>query len=454
MGDAENIRRVVEIVKGRACEPLVVVLSAMGHTTDRLKALGEAAVGGRPKDARDILASFRAVHLGAALALLPEREARREVEAFCAARFETLEGMVRGMEALGDLSPAVEDRLLGFGELLSSRIMAAVLRQEGIPATWLDARDLIVTDGRHRGAVPLEEETRRLCEDAIPPVLASGAVAVTQGYIARSASGTDTTLGRGGSDYTASLIGAALHADEIEIWTDVDGVMTADPTLVHEARSIPAMSFQEAAELAFFGARVLHPKTLLPAVQMGIPVRVLNTRRPAATGTLIMAAPPSNGHAVKSVAYKEGMVLVNLVSSRMFKAQGFLGEVFGILARHRTAPDVMATSEVSAAMAFFPTEGFDAALGELAGLGTVTARRRQALVCVVGERLKEAPGMVGRVFSALNDVKVSLVSQGGSEINLGFVVDEEVLTLVVRRLHECFFGASAAGEDAGRATTG
>jgi aspartate kinase len=264
---------------------------------------------------------------------------------------------------------------------------------------------------------------------------------VTQGFIARSSAGAVTTLGRGGSDFTASLLGAALGAEEIEIWTDVDGIMTADPSLVAGARNIPVMSFQEAAELAFFGARVLHPKTLAPAIERGIPVRVLNTARPERPGTVILAAAPPEGGPVKSIAYKEDMIVVNLVSARMFKAQGFLRRVFETLDRHRIAPDLVSTSEVSVALAVTPWPGLDALVEDLRGLGAVGVLAEQAVVAVVGDGLKQTPGILGRVFGDLDDLRVAMVSQGGSEVAVSFVVGEGDLPTVVARLHRRFFEA-------------
>jgi aspartate kinase len=353
--------------------------------------------------------------------------------------------VARSLSVLADLSPAVQDRLLSTGELLSTHILCDVLRQAGVPTEWVDARDLIVTDGQHGQAEPLLNKTAARCRERISPVLERGQVPVTQGYIGRSESGAVTTLGRGGSDYTASLLGAALAAEEIEIWTDVDGIMTADPSLVPQALSIPVMSFQEASELAFFGARVLHPNTLRPAVKKNIPVRVLNTRRPENPGSTILADAPVTGAQVKSIAYKESVTLVNLVSARMFKAHGFMKRLFETLDSRGISPDGMAASEVSVALALHDPTGLDSLVQELEAFGAVSVRRSQAIVCVVGERLKESPGIVSQIFEDLKDVRVSLVSHGGSAINLGFVVDEADLARVVRRLHARFFERPRAG---------
>ena len=437
VGDPDNIRKVIHVVRSRAgCQP-ILVFSAMGDTTDRLLHIGTRAADGNLDESLGALACLKDFHRTVVDQLL-QGEAE-SAWAHCEAVFAEAEAVARGLAVLWDFSPAVQDRLLGFGEVLSTRILTAIFLREGLPVTWTDARDVVVTDGRHTQAEPVFEEIRKRGSEVLLPLVRGGRIPVTQGFLGRSTSGSTTTLGRGGSDFTASLLGAALGAEEIEIWTDVDGIMTADPSLVPGARNIPAMSFQEAAELAFFGARVLHPKTLAPAVERGIPVRVLNTSRPSGRGTLILAESRANSHPVKSIAYKEGMTVVNLVSARMFRAQGFLRRVFEVLERYRIAPDLVATSEVSVALAVSPAAGLSAAVEELRSLGSVTVRTSQALVAVVGERLKETPGMVGQVFEDLRDVGITMVSQGGSEIALSFAIGEPDLERVVGRLHGRFF---------------
>ncbi len=443
VGDAESIRSVMEIVRRQASQPLVLVFSAMGKTTDRLAAVGESAAQGKLEESLAVISALRGHHFEIIGQLLENGEAKKQVTAFCDQTFRSLEEMARSMSVLADFSLTVQDRVLGLGEILSTKILAAVFNQAGLPVEWVDARELIVTDEQHTHAEPLLEETCERCRQRLLPLLEKGIIPLTQGYIARSKSGVVTTLGRGGSDYTASLIGAALEADEIQIWTDVDGIMTADPYLIPHARNIPVMSFNEAAELAFFGARVLHPKTLVPAVERGIPVRVRNTRKPEGEGTLILAEAPPNGQRVKSIAYKEGMTLVHLVSTRMFKAHGFLKQIFEIFDRYRVSADLVATSEVSVAVAIHDASRLPLVVQELERYGNITVKPRQAVVCVVGEKLKETPGIVGQIFQDLSDVKVSMVSQGGSEINLSFVIDEDDLPVVISRLHRRFFEIDA-----------
>lgn len=442
VGDPANIRKVIHVVKSRAGRQPILVFSAMGDTTDRLLHIGTRAAEGCLGDSLEALASLKDFHRTIVDQLLQEEA--ESAWAQCEAVFAEAEAVARGLSVVWDFSPAVQDRFLGFGEVLSTRILTAVFQRDALPVEWTDARDVVVTDGGHTQAEPLFEEIRARGRAILLPLVRAGRIPVTQGFLGRSSAGAATTLGRGGSDFTASLLGAALGAEEIEIWTDVDGIMTADPSLVPGARNIPVMSFQEAAELAFFGARVLHPKALAPAVERGIPVRVLNTSRPSGQGTLILAKVHSNGHPIKSIAYKEGMTVINLVSARMFKAQGFLRRVFDVLERYRIAPDLVATSEVSVALAVSPAAGLSAAVEELRSLGMVTVRTSQALVAVVGERLMETPGMVGQVFEDLWDVGITMVSQGGSEIALSFAIGEADLERVVGRLHGRFFERGGA----------
>ncbi len=439
LGDAARIRNVADIVESRCEESPVVVVSAVGGTTDALLALGRAAAGGRADEALGVVRTLRRLHARLAMDLVPQGRARRSLLAALDRAFTAMERLAGGLAAVEELSASVEDRLLHFGELLASRIVADAFASRGIPSAWVDARELVVTEPVHGGAEPLLDETAHRCREALLPLLERGVVPVTQGFVSRDLAGRATTLGRGGSDYTASLIGACLGADEIEIWTDVDGMMTADPSLVPAARNIPAMGFREAAELALFGARVLHPKTLAPAVERGIPVRVLNTLRPAGTGTLILPEAPAGGRPVRSIAYKEGVTLVNLVSARMFKAHGFLVRLFGVLDRCGVVPDAVATSEVSVAMAFQTAPRLAAAVSEMRALGTVDVREAQAVVCVAGEGLRARPGLAGEVFQALGVLPVALISQGGSEVALNFVVGEPDLAGAVRKLHRRFF---------------
>jgi aspartate kinase len=341
--------------------------------------------------------------------------------------------------ALGDrreLDAAARDRLLSFGERLSAALFAAALRDAGVDAAAVLAGDAgLVTDDRFGAAHPLPEAGALLRASlALRPPLP-----VVTGFLGRTADGRITTLGRGGSDYSAALIGAALGAEEIQIWTDTSGMLSADPRIVPEARPVPSLSFAEASELAYFGARVLHPKTLLPAMEREIPVRVLNTARPEDPGSLVTPAASAADSAwrVKSIACKKGITAVTIASTRMLLAYGFLARVFEVFGRHHVVVDLVTTSEVSISVTVDDTSRLDEAVAELEAIGRVEVRRGLAMVAVVGEGAPHRVGLAGHVFTLLGGVGIPLemISQGASRVNLSFVVADEDAERAVRLLH-------------------
>jgi aspartate kinase len=309
----------------------------------------------------------------------------------------------------------------------------------GINAELVDSRDFIITDDRFTAATPDMPEIDIRAREVLKPLLAQHRLPVAQGFIGATRSGTTTTIGRGGSDYSAALIGAALDAEAIEIWTDVDGLMTADPRVVPAARRIRVISFAEASELSFFGAKVLHPSTVLPAVEKGIPVHIYNTRNPACEGTLIVAEPRASKNVIKSIAFKRGVTIVNVASTRMLLAYGFLRTIFDVFERHETSVDVVTTSEVSVSMTLDDPDRLDAIKRDLGGIGEVTVEREKAIVCVVGDNLKFTPGVAARLFKSIESTNVNMISQGASEINVTFVIDDREVERVVRLLHDEFF---------------
>jgi aspartate kinase len=282
-------------------------------------------------------------------------------------------------------------------------------------------------------------ETFSHSQQELRPFLETGVIPVLGGFIGATISGSTTTLGRGGSDYTAAIIGAALSASEIQIWSDVTGVLTADPRVVPEAQTIERLSYSEAAELAYFGAKVLHPKTIQPAIESSIPVRICNSRAPEERGTLVGPETETSPHTVKAIAHKSGVTTVQITSARMLGAYGFLRALFEVFEKHRTVVDVVTTSEVSVSLSLDDAERLPEIVQELEVLGTVRVEKGRAIVCVVGEGLRGTPGIAGKVFSTISDINVSLISQGASSINFTFAVEEERVNEAVRRLHEAFF---------------
>jgi aspartate kinase len=259
------------------------------------------------------------------------------------------------------------------------------------------------------------------------------------GFIGATEDGVTTTLGRGGSDFTAAIVGAGLQADEIQIWTDVDGMLTCDPTVCPNAHRVRTLSFREAAELAYFGAKVLHPATVAPAMEHDIPVRILNSRRPEVEGTLIVAHAVPTRNVIKAIATKRNIAVLNVQSLRMFMAYGFLERMFDAFARHETSVDMISTSEVSVSLTIDSTEHLAAVVGELRQFAEVTVSENAAIVCLVGEGIHGQSGIVSRAFAALREIDVMMISQGASALNLGFVVAERNVAEAVARLHGEFF---------------
>jgi aspartate kinase len=437
--DAAAISQVAEIVRGRMGRAPVVVVSAMARVTDGLLGVARKAEQRRFDDAARLIDELRERHLRTARELLAQSEANVRAEERIRDQFDELENLARSVATLGELTGRSQDAIVSFGELLSSLIVGETFNSRGIPAELVDSRRFIITDNQFTSAAPDMRDAELRTREALAPIIERGAVPVAQGFIGATTEGVTTTIGRGGSDYTAAIIGAALGADAIEIWTDVDGLMTVDPRVVPEARRIRVISFAEAAELSYFGAKVLHPSTVLPAVERGIPVHIYNTRNASCEGTLIVAAPPPSRNLIKSIAFKRGVTVVNVTSTRMLLAYGFLRAIFGVFERHHTSVDVVTTSEVSVSITLDSTERLQAITRDLEAIGEVTVDGDKAIVCVVGDNLKFTPGVAARLFQAIAQTNVNMISQGASEINLTFVIDESEVEAVVRALHKEFF---------------
>jgi aspartate kinase len=434
---AAAIERVADIVKARLARKPVVVISAMGKTTNRLLSIASAAIGGEGRDAMAQLEELHRFHLGEARQVVAASD-RQDLDLMLEKHFRELGDLVRGLALLGELTPRSIDAISAYGERVSSRILALALHRFGIAAAHLDARKVIVTDRHHTAAVPLYHETYARLAEALPPLADSGVV-VMGGFIGSTEDGVTSTLGRGGSDFTASIVGAGIGAEEIQIWTDVDGMLTADPAIFPGGRRVKNISFAEAAELAYFGARVLHPTTLLPAIEKNIPVSILNSRRPDAPGTRIVAQTVPCTNVAKSIACKRNITLVNISSTRMLMAYGFLKRIFEVFDRFETAVDMISTSEVSVSLTVDNPSSLNSICEELRQFAEVTIEEGQAIVCVVGDNIRHTPGVAGRVFHALNGTNTRMISQGASERNLGLVVSEADLAKAVECLHRELF---------------
>src|SRR5881296_823210 len=436
--DAEAVRRVAGIIKARLKDKPVVVASAMGKTTNGLLQAAETAARGKRQEALDLLGKIRERHYREPQKLLAGSAQEAVLEAL-GTHFKELATLLKGLAILGELTPRSMDAVASFGERFATLILTEVLREGGIAAELMDARQCIITDDNFTRAAPLFDLTDAAVREHLLPSIKAGRVPVLQGFIGSTRNGITTTIGRGGSDYSASLVGAALDAYDIQIWTDVDGIMTTDPRMVPEARKVKVISFDEAAELAYFGARVLHPATLLPAVTNKIPVRVLNSYKPEQGGTLITDEAPPCENPVKSIAYKRGITIINITSTRMLMAHGFLKKIFEIFDHYGTPVDVVSTSEVSVSLTLDDTSKLWDIVTELKKIGEVNVEGGKAIVCCVGDNLRNIPGVAHLVFSATRDINVHMISQGASAINITFVIDEDLLPHAVRSLHDVFF---------------
>jgi len=438
--DGKSIDRVTRIVFARLEQKPVVVVSAMSRITDSLVAMSHLAAAGSLDEALRLLRQLRQRHL-AVLGSLVKRKAQGPVRSDLQTLFDSMQQVLRGVAALGELSSRTTDSILSFGELLSSRMVTAAFRARGLDAVLVDSRQTIVTDATHTRAVPQFQATNQRMRKTVQPLLQAGRVPVMGGFIAATADGITTTLGRGGSDFSAAIVGAALRARKIEIWTDVEGMMTTDPRLCPDAQRIAVIGFDEASELAYFGAKVLHPATLIPAVEKNIPVYILNSRNPESKGTCIRAHAPRSRTVLRAIAAKRGAKVINVRLPRMLIVHGFLHALFEAFDRHACPADLVSSSEVSVSVAVEGARDLSGLVQDLKRLGNVEVEDKKAIVCLVGENLRGRIGIAADVFRVLanSGVNVHMISQGASEINISFVAEETDVPEAVRQLHAHFF---------------
>ena len=431
VADRAAIERLVSIVRAArqaAIQPEsadwrgpVVVVSALGGVTDRLLGVAAEAGAGDVEGALENIHALEARHLEVAGMVGDEAE-RQRLEKVIRAEFDELERVVGALGVLREVTPRWLDAIAATGEILSSRMVTAALASHGLPSAWVDARRVMVTTADHTSAAPLEAETTAALTATVDPLLASRKIPVIGGFVGATKAGVTTTLGRGGSDYSASIIGACLAAEEIQIWTDVDGMLTADPRVVRDVQVVPHLSFAEASELAYFGAKVLHPATIQPAVGRNIPVRILNARRPEdPVGTLITRDRPASDEPFTAIASKTGVTVVDITSTRMLMAHGFLRRIFEVFEQHRISVDVVTTSEVSVSVTIDDARRVPEALETLRGVADVTREDGMAILCAVGEGLQNDPTLVTELLGATGGVPIRMVSQAAARRNITLV---------------------------------
>ena len=440
VGDAAAIRRTAAIVRGRLARGPIVVVSALAGTTNALLAAAEQAAAGNLVAAIATVEQLRVRHLAAVQELAGGGDDAEDLAATVSMLLDELAHLVEALSVLGHATPRSMDAIAAFGEMLSAPIVTAAFRRAGIDAAFVDARKVCITDDQYGKARPHIEKIAEAAAALVVPLVEAGKVPVLGGYVGATTAGVTTTLGRGGSDYSAALFGAAVDAEAIEIWTDVDGMLTADPRVVTGARLIDHVRFDEAAELASFGAKVLHPNTIAPAVTRGIPVFVFNSMRPEGTGTRITADAPRV--AVRAIAGKSNTVIVKVRSPRMLGTSGALAQIFDVFARHKTSVDVVTTSEVSVSLTVDDVTHLDAVVADLREFGDVGIERGRGIIAVVGASLATNPGAMARAVGAIGDVRIHMLSLDSTGINLTFVIDADQVRPVMQRLHDTFFGSA------------
>lgn len=462
VGSVEAIERVAEIVRRTQTNDLhptaginerqtVVVVSAMSGVTNDLIAAAQAAAQGNAPAVNRTVEALRQKHLDTLAALVPDAGARFEVEGEIDGLLTHVHSLCRAIAVLGELTPRGLDVVSGLGERLSVRIVAAAMRARGIPAEAIEASELIITDDRFGAANPLMSKTRERTRARVLPLLERGIVPVITGFIGATEEGALTTLGRGGSDYSGTIIGACLDSDEIWIWSDVDGVMTADPRIVPEARTIAALSYDEAAEFSYFGAKVIHPKTILPAVERKIPLRILNSFNPEHPGTAIVDAPPPNGHAVKGITAIRQVSLITVEGRGMMGIPGIAARVFSTVADQQINVLMISQSSSEQSICFVvPNNASARAQRALKAafeydmlrhnVEQISSQDDIAVLAVVGEGMKTRVGIAARFFGALAEHGINILSiaQGSSEHNISVVIDAAQTDLAVRAVHAAF----------------
>ncbi|HUK36281.1 MAG TPA: lysine-sensitive aspartokinase 3 [Vicinamibacterales bacterium] len=443
VADSDAMTRVVNIVRKqwasqtKGSRPPVVVVSALSKVTDGLIRAADLARNGDGEKSTALISELLQRHVTIAR-MLTTGQRCEELSNTLTAQFAELVERVATMATARRVVPAEHDLVVATGELASSRIVAAAFQEQDLPAVWVDARDILVTDVEHTVAAPIMDATCLRATAVLAPILARDTIPILGGFIAATKDGVTTTLGRGGSDYSAAIFGACLDVGEIQIWTDVDGMLTADPRVVSSPHVVPQLSFAEASELAYFGAKVLHPATILPAVSKNIPVRILNSRQPANPGTLITSDTRRDGH-LAALACKRDVTVIDITSTRMFMAHGFLRRLFEVFERFKTAVDVVTTSEVSVSVTVDDPRKLDDIVRELNAFAEVATEPNMAIVSVVGDRLHDDPGVFARAIAALDRIPLRLVSQASSRRTFTFVLRDADVTGAMTRLHSAFF---------------
>jgi aspartate kinase len=446
--DAAAMSNVIRIVKAHLDEQPIIVISAIARATNELEQTARVAASGAEDEAISIVTKLFERHNTIIDNLITSRARAAELEAVFYDHLTEIKALVKGLAILRELTPRTMDAMCSYGERLSSRIIAAGLQEADVDAVWVDAKDFMTTDENFGKAQPLTELVTSNLERMVRPLLAKWQTPVTQGFIGVTQSGAYTTMGRESSDYSASIIGAAMNAERVQIWTDVDGILTADPRMVSDTKKVNRMSFEEAFELSYFGAKVLHPNTMLPVLEKKIPVQILNSRREGSSGTVVdmtldeSSAPPI----IKSIAFKKNLSIISITPHKRFSQYLFWEGIFNVLTRYGITTGMMGTSEYSIAFTVETNLAVEGLLHDLGEFGSVKVFERKGSLCLVGKGIRGTAGISNRIFQALAGVNVTMVSYGASDISMTLVIDENQIHDAINCLHREFFDSIKSSE--------
>jgi aspartate kinase len=444
--DASAIANVVKIVKSRISLKPIVVVSAIARATNLLERAGKLASESRTEDAIDVLLQLSTRHRDIINELIKDKQHKENLNKIIGVSFNELIELVKGVSILRELTPRTLDSFYCYGELLSSRLVAAALDEAGVSSHWIDTKDFMITDDNFTRAMPMMELVEDRLSPLVTPLSKNNIVPVTQGFIGVTLSGRRTTMGRESSDYSASIIGCAVNVEDIQIWTDVDGVLTADPTIVTTPMKVKKLSFEEAFELSYFGAKVLHPNTMLPAIEKNIPIHIYNSRRSNLSGTLVTKQIDGEETIIKSVAYKRDVVVLNVVPKKRYGQYIFWEHLHNVLTKYDVVSHMTATSEYSYSVVLDKKNNVSAIKHDLSDIGTVTVHEGKGIVCIVGSNLRQSPNLIDRIFHSISNFGITMISFGASKFNLSFIVDDGNIPNIVRMVHDEFFSVGKNSE--------
>ena len=439
--DAAALKNVEKIIQNHLSQKPVVVLSAMAGVTDLLEDAVQAAVNQDPDVLSEIFTRIENLHIQAARNLFDSRQILTGLEKVIHEELQSLTTLLNATKTIRVESEDIVHAILSTGELLSSKILYTMIKESGIKIGFFDVRQIMITRKEHDEIMPDLEQIEKRANDLLLPLIEENDIVVTQGFIAQSSEGAPSTLGRNGSDHSASLIGAALHSAEIQIWTDVDGILTADPSIIKDARPLKHMTFEEACELAYFGARVLHPASIQPALGKGIPVRVLNSNFPEEPGTLVVSERNENDEdIIKSVVYKECITLLTVESSHLLLSPRIMGEFFKHLSEHGKRVYLVSKSATKLTLTIESRKDLHHLLNKIDHIGDISIEKNKAIMSIVGEGIKKNPQVIWKIIKMMSEknITLELISQVASQISFMFIIDENDIEKTVKLLHENF----------------